>query len=229
LRYAGQANTTVTHTNIKAYTCPSDPNAGTAWSSGTRFHNYAVNYGNTDQAQTTAYNLPSPVNPTTLIATFAGAPFTDVGSPAIDDTGYAVGFAVLTTTKLADIVDGTSNTLAASELVIVNPNADLRGYTWWGPSASFNTIIPPNSTFQDAMGNGGCSGATAVPPCNGGYMVPKAQYAEIYLGARSKHPGGVNAAMCDGSVKFFKNTVNIVTWMAVSTTKGGEVVSSDSY
>ena len=36
----------------------------------------------------------------------------------------------------------------------------------------------------------------------------------VYLGARSKHSGGVNAAMCDGSVKFFKNTINPFTYLA---------------
>ena len=184
-----------------------------------------MNYGNTDQAQTTAYNLPMPSNPT-FISKFAGAPFTDIGSPAIDDTGYATGFATLSTTKLADIVDGTSNTLCASELIVPDPANDLRGFTWWGPSASFTTILTPNSTLPDAMGNGGCS--STRPPCNGGYTVPGAQYAEVYLGARSRHPGGVDASMCDGSVRFFKNTVNPLTWMAVSTTKGNEVMSSDS-
>jgi prepilin-type processing-associated H-X9-DG protein len=229
LRYAGGANRTVTTATINAYICPSDGKSGSPNANilNIRCHSYAVNYGNTDQAQTTAYNLPSPVNPTGLISKFAGAPFTDIGSPAIDDTGYAMGFAVLATTKLADITDGTSNTLCASELIVVDPNNDLRGFTWWGPSASFNTIIPPNSTFPDAMGNGGC--AAKSPPCNGSINVPGAQYPEVYLAARSRHPGGVNASMCDGSVRFFKNTVNILTWMAVSTTKGSEVVSADSF
>jgi hypothetical protein len=33
----------------------------------------------------------------------------------------------------------------------------------------------------------------------------------------------------DGSVKFIKNSINIATWRALSTTKGGEIVSSDAY
>ena len=47
--------------------------------------------------------------------------------------------------------------------------------------------------------------------------------------ARSYHPGGVNAAFCDGSIRFFKNTINPKTWMALGTRAGGEVVSADSY
>ena len=47
--------------------------------------------------------------------------------------------------------------------------------------------------------------------------------------ANSLHSGGVNAAMADGSVRFFKTTVNLVTWRALGTRNGGEVISSDSY
>ena len=47
------------------------------------------------------------------------------------------------------------------------------------------------------------------------------------LTASSHHPGGVNAAFCDGSVKFVKSTVNYLTWMAVGTIANGEVVSAD--
>ena len=48
-------------------------------------------------------------------------------------------------------------------------------------------------------------------------------------GARSRHPGGVNVAMCDGSVKFMKNSISLNVWRALSTTQGGEVISSDAY
>ncbi len=106
-----------------------------------------------------------------------------MGSPNIDITGYAAGFSAIRPSTLASITDGTSNTLCASELRIANPqnDNDLRGYTWWGPSASFNTIIPPNSTYPDTMGNGGCS--VQNPPCNTGTTAPGAQAASVYLGA----------------------------------------------
>jgi prepilin-type N-terminal cleavage/methylation domain-containing protein/prepilin-type processing-associated H-X9-DG protein len=48
------------------------------------------------------------------------------------------------------------------------------------------------------------------------------------IAASSRHPGGVNTAFMDGSVKFIKDSVNPVTWQAISTPKGGEVVSADS-
>ena len=85
------------------------------------------------------------------------------------------------------------------------------------------------------MGNGGCNYPYGLnPPCAPSTPYPQVNnptsgQPEVYLGARSKHSGGVNAAMCDGSVRFFKNTVNINTWQAVSTSQGNEVVSSDSF
>jgi prepilin-type processing-associated H-X9-DG protein len=47
--------------------------------------------------------------------------------------------------------------------------------------------------------------------------------------ASSRHPGGVNVAFCDGSVRFIKSTVNPLTWQAIGTVNGGEVLSSDAY
>jgi len=45
----------------------------------------------------------------------------------------------------------------------------------------------------------------------------------------SYHPGGANAAFCDGSVRFLKSsTSNAVIW-SIASRNGGEVVSSDSY
>jgi prepilin-type N-terminal cleavage/methylation domain-containing protein/prepilin-type processing-associated H-X9-DG protein len=48
---------------------------------------------------------------------------------------------------------------------------------------------------------------------------------EIY----SFHPGGVNALLADGSVRFLKESLNIVTQRSLITPNGGEVISADSY
>jgi prepilin-type processing-associated H-X9-DG protein len=43
--------------------------------------------------------------------------------------------------------------------------------------------------------------------------------------ARSRHAGGgVNAAMCDGTVRFYTNNVNINVWRALGTSKGNEPI-----
>jgi prepilin-type N-terminal cleavage/methylation domain-containing protein/prepilin-type processing-associated H-X9-DG protein len=45
----------------------------------------------------------------------------------------------------------------------------------------------------------------------------------------SNHPGGVNLALADGSVRFVKDSVGLLPWWALGTRAGGEVVSSDQY
>ena len=47
--------------------------------------------------------------------------------------------------------------------------------------------------------------------------------------ASSRHSGGVNMGMCDGSVRFIKATVSTVTWWALGSRAGNEVLSADSY
>jgi len=43
------------------------------------------------------------------------------------------------------------------------------------------------------------------------------------------HCAGRIVGFCDGSVKFLKQSINVRTYMALSTRAGGEVVSSDAY
>jgi len=45
----------------------------------------------------------------------------------------------------------------------------------------------------------------------------------------SNHPGGVNVAMADGSVKFIKDSVSLQAWWALGSRNGGETISADSY
>jgi prepilin-type N-terminal cleavage/methylation domain-containing protein/prepilin-type processing-associated H-X9-DG protein len=46
-----------------------------------------------------------------------------------------------------------------------------------------------------------------------------------HIAARSRHPGGVNASRCDGSVSFFSDDVNFVVWNSLTSSAGGEAVS----
>jgi prepilin-type N-terminal cleavage/methylation domain-containing protein/prepilin-type processing-associated H-X9-DG protein len=77
----------------------------------------------------------------------------------------------------------------------------------------FNTVVTPNGSNKQwaycAQTSSGC-------------------YA-TFSNADSYHPGGVNVAMADGSVKFVKDSINRTTWWGLGTIAGGEVVSSDSY
>jgi prepilin-type processing-associated H-X9-DG protein len=48
---------------------------------------------------------------------------------------------------------------------------------------------------------------------------------EIY----SFHPGGVNALFGDGSVRYLKESLNVVVQRSLITLNGGEAISSDAY
>ncbi|WP_165069338.1 DUF1559 family PulG-like putative transporter [Paludisphaera rhizosphaerae] len=218
LRYGGAANTTVTGSFFTSLSCPSDTQ--TRLGSVTE-HNYAVNFGNAgffQELQTgstgTAYATPYYTG-----GLWQGAPFSD------SDPSYYPSRQ--RTYNISAITDGTSNTLMASE-VIQSQDGSYRGYTWWGDAACFETWLAPNSALPDVT-QGYCTTIfpniqAPNPPC----MNTTATQGPTYA-ARSRHPGGVNTLFCDGSVKFAKNTLNLNTWRALSTTQGGEIVSADAY
>ncbi len=42
--------------------------------------------------------------------------------------------------------------------------------------------------------------------------------------SRSRHPGGVQVALCDGSVRFVTETIGLDVWRAMGSIEGGESV-----
>ena len=133
---------------------------------------------------------------------------------------------------IAEVVDGTSNTLELLEVIQTpSPSSDVldrRGRMWNDDSGCYqvSTQLAPNSPLPDlsvCLNN-------PVPqtPCVNGNTTGAAS-TTFYMGSRSRHPGGVNAALCDGSVRFIKNTIGLPTWKALSSINGGEVVSADQY
>ena len=189
----------VTGKQIAMLLCPSDSPNTSGWPDNPRrtsYHNYAVNFGNTGINETKAWQAT-----TYNGLTFQGAPFT-CGKPQV----------------LNKIRDGTSNTLLASEL-IQGQGHDLRGCTWWGSGSGFVTSLRPNDSAPDLSWSDGswCSPDKPNPPC--------AFRTSVYVfGARSRHPGGVNAALCDGSTRFIDDEIEPATWQALSTTTGRESI-----
>jgi prepilin-type processing-associated H-X9-DG protein len=49
---------------------------------------------------------------------------------------------------------------------------------------------------------------------------------EGVFAARSHHPGGVQALLLDGSVRFVGDAIASPTWRALATRSGGEVVAN---
>ncbi|MEZ6142158.1 MAG: DUF1559 domain-containing protein [Zavarzinella sp.] len=124
--------------------------------------------------------------------------------------------------KLTDITDGSSNTMLVAE-VLQGRNSDLRGFTWWGDACQFTAYNGPNSSSPDAIYTAGyCVNTLPSLPCT----VSTATYPTMFA-SRSRHTGGVQAAMGDGSVRFVRNAITISTWRAMATSQGGEVVTNE--
>ena len=47
--------------------------------------------------------------------------------------------------------------------------------------------------------------------------------------ARSRHPGGVNVAAMDGSVRFVRDTIEREVWQALGTRNGREIINADAW
>ena len=122
--------------------------------------------------------------------------------------------------KLESFTDGTSNTLAFSEVIMHDNDAaaDFRGDMINDDSqcGRFMTIDTPNSSSIDVMQGWCVPDAVNNLPCS-----PTGANGKI--AARSKHTGGVNASFCDGSIRFISNSIPLVTWRAISTMNGSEV------
>jgi prepilin-type N-terminal cleavage/methylation domain-containing protein/prepilin-type processing-associated H-X9-DG protein len=237
-----RGNNFVASTRLKTFTCPSD----TPQSWGTRSkHNYALNAGNTTFYQTELpFNCTGGTtigNPTNGCVSFGGAPFGWYEDRASRDNGgwdstvpWAAPSAAYPNIeagrmgrprKIGEITDGTSNTLCVSE-VLQGRTDDLRGFSWWGGGAGFVTHMLPNSTEPDVVTGGICR-TTNTPrmPCVDASTTTRARM----MGARSQHTGGVNAAMCDGSVRFVRDSISLPTWRSLGTSMGGEVLANDAF
>ena len=125
-------------------------------------------------------------------------------------------------TKFAQISDGLSNTLLISELLGWDTTADGRGTWLWGGmgGCTFTAKNPPNSAGTDVLQ--ACD--TTIPASDPMFCTSNKTNGNIWVSARSNHAGGVNAALADGTVRFFTNNIAAPTWQALSTIAGGENV-----
>lgn len=83
------------------------------------------------------------------------------------------------------------------------------------------TIIDPNSYERDT---GDCPHQPEVNlPCT-----TTGSNSQIHNAAPSRHPSGVNALLCDASVQFFSNEVDVAIWRAMSAREGAEIGGYES-
>jgi prepilin-type N-terminal cleavage/methylation domain-containing protein/prepilin-type processing-associated H-X9-DG protein len=217
-------NATALVTSVNSFLCPSDDRNQLPM--GWAGINYRVNCGSS------------------IVNTFGAQDTAAVNTAMPPPNGlFFLDFNV----RIADVTDGTSQTAAFSEHV----KGDFSNSVSTELSDTYQPGTHPASAdqaYQDCLAvnvldltkqgnsNGGApwmsDGHTSTryyhgsPPNSRSCMFPPQR---ISTTANSRHPGGVNACMADGSVRFFKSTISLATWRGVGTRNGGEVLSSDSY
>ncbi|MCC6493006.1 MAG: DUF1559 domain-containing protein [Pirellulales bacterium] len=187
---------------VEIYNCPSDHGSDlTNDRYQRRRGNYVVNWGNSKYGQV--------VQPAGL------APFSNIFGKRETPRD----------TKFADITDGTSNTLLMSEVIKAQSSLDD---DWRGDIHNddgvcrFHTLLTPNTSAPDVIESGWFqdTGDVLMPAVAG------TQTAQV-AAARSRHPGGVNAMLCDASCRFVSDAVGQALWQAMGSMNGGEVEATE--
>jgi prepilin-type N-terminal cleavage/methylation domain-containing protein/prepilin-type processing-associated H-X9-DG protein len=219
VNWTDPANAQVVGTRLEVFNCPSD--ATSAVPAGWAGTAYRANQGSE-----ILYG-----NNTTVPASDP-----NYGRPASNGV-FVPGLSLL----MADIRDGMSNTAAFSEHPLgdfsqgmSSPTDTFRPGTY--PTTAdeailqCNAIDPKNLSFQ-GVSNVGAPWMQSYhsttqyfhvgPPNSRSCMFPPGR---ISTTAKSYHTGGVHVQMCDGSVRFVSDNINLETWRAIGTRAGREVV-----
>jgi hypothetical protein len=145
--------------------------------------------------------------------------------------------------RLPDITDGTSNTLMAGETFKGDGGTKavtvLRQHVALAKGALEK--VGPDSGVQDFKDDKHIAGDRCASWMDGRFLQgtftgtlkindkrPDVTCAGLggVSGLRNEL-SGVNAALCDGSVRFVSNAISLETWKAVTTRNGGEVLGND--
>jgi len=231
------SNTTGRYNTIASFICPSDlPSTGGQGSSTSQ-----GSYGMSRGTQENIY----------LNWAASGPPDPNAEQPGKCNAALGNGmFGAEGVVPVSGVTDGTSNTtLFGDTSRFKNEPASVLN-TWYftvaygsqpgyGSSVSIQTgafTYPRINSPPDFVGT---ATGYIFSSCGSGNGIPSdwldptcAQTVMTQLGQwafRSNHPGGVNMAFADGSVKFIKQTISDKTWQGLGTRAGGEVISADSY
>ena len=218
-------NNAICETLIKTFICPSDidPVANNGEWPGQ--NNYLGNMGTTYMCNV------NNTNPSTY-----------------DPTAYADGvYFYLSQIRFANVTDGASTTAMFSEKIrgqgIPNPKTDMLIMTPENTMAgAYNTCESLNASsatpltskqgYSWVMGEMCCSTynhmatPNTVTCASTGYPGGMQNMAMV-VPPSSRHVGGVNLAMCDGSVHFVLNGVSLATWRALGSRDGNDIVGPD--
>ena len=192
--------------------------------------NFALDIGNNANAAARVQSLPvflcpsdsSPVTtfiPADAAASLAFANYVGAfGSQSItEDPGDGDGiFYRNSKTRIADITDGTSNTLKVGE------RASRIAYSSWTGALTGCTVAPNSPTnYGDGTAAVLCLGHIGYAEDEHTPNNPRNRVEDF----SSQHTGGVNFVFADGSVHFIPDSISPVVWSALGTRAGGEPVS----
>jgi len=210
------ANTTVTSSVVAAYLCPSDapiatPNP-TALTSTGPYDGFRSARGN--------YVLPCG----RYYEMYNGR---QLGGARPADGGVFSGNDV--PTRISNVTDGLSNTTLILESVQEKTNVAYGPYWGQGLWTSTHSLIYDNNPANTASYSVNWSSTMPNGPATITQFSPNPKRLGYAWASSSRHPGGINVAFADGSVKFIKNSINPSTWFGINTIANGEVISSDSF
>jgi prepilin-type N-terminal cleavage/methylation domain-containing protein/prepilin-type processing-associated H-X9-DG protein len=137
--------------------------------------------------------------------------------PRDEQGNYEGVFRVNHTTRLADILDGASNTIMMAECA-------GRPQLWQGRKPVPNVWLTggPWASRGLLWGRGAIADGTAF---YGTCAINCTNDREVY----SFHPGGANVVLADGSLHFLEATIDIRVFARLATRAGGEVVGADDF
>jgi prepilin-type N-terminal cleavage/methylation domain-containing protein/prepilin-type processing-associated H-X9-DG protein len=123
-------------------------------------------------------------------------------------------------TRFADVTDGLSNTVFGGE-----HHPLVSDKTWVGVVPGAEVCPTPRFAFSACEPAGTLVNVHSGPAASEGYVIhppnnPLAHVDAMY----AQHPGGCNVLLGDGSVRFVTETINQLTWAALATRAGGEVI-----
>jgi len=203
-------NTALARTPIPVYQCPTagDPPTLDRRSNGNgnlAVNNYKACLGN-NWGWGVASNRFRPLNDGRFPNNDQGLDFGNGFVYRTNHGGFVFGTASQPATikpvRAADVSDGSSNTIAVGEAI-----ASICTHTWWfwwnGTTAT--VAIPLNFPLR------------SVPP------IVDTDWGNNYSFA-SRHPGGGNFMMIDGSVRYVVENINLSTYRALGSIRGGEVI-----
>lgn len=123
--------------------------------------------------------------------------------------------------KLVNVTDGTSNTLMVAEMSWYSAVYGTRYRSWVRGGHEYTGTSTANPSFVVSCRNI-TNAINSIFTAN--LIVP---YNDMPFG--SMHPGGMNAAMGDGSIRFINQNIDMTTYRAIGSRDQGEVINSSNF